>query len=131
VDHFIGNFVPFSLNSVFLLFVYFVALICFVLLCMSVWVRNSKDRLETFEAFFGSLFATPTSSPTPSIMAEEREGAVPPEAPRRTMYQLLHPTQSSIPSCIMFPPNAPNVEIKQGPYFLILGDWRMRTLMCM
>uniref|UniRef100_A0A2N9GVE2 Uncharacterized protein n=1 Tax=Fagus sylvatica TaxID=28930 RepID=A0A2N9GVE2_FAGSY len=46
-------------------------------------------------------------------MAEERERVVPPEAPRRTMYQLLHPTQSSIPSCIMFPPNAPHVDIKQ------------------
>ena len=92
MDHSIGNFVPFSLNSIFLLFVYFVALICFVLLCMSVWVRNSKGRLETSDAFFGSLFDTPTSSLTSSIMAEEREGAVSPKAPRRTMYQLLHPT---------------------------------------
>ena len=96
---------------------------------MRVWVGNSKGRLETSEAFFGSLFDTPTSSTTSSIMAEER--VVQPEAPRVTMYQLLHPTQSSIPSCIMFPPNAPHVEIKQGPYFLILGDWRMRTPMCM
>ena len=78
MDHSIGNFVPFSFNSVFLLFVYFVALICFVLLCISVWVRNSKGRQETFETFFGSLFDTPTSSPTSSIMAEEKEGAVPP-----------------------------------------------------
>ena len=29
------------------------------------------------------------------------------------MYKLLHPTQSSIPSCIMFPHHAPYVEIKQ------------------
>jgi hypothetical protein len=108
VDHSIGNFIPFSLNSVFLLFIYFVALICFVLLCMSVWVRNSKGRLETSETFFGSLFDTPTSSPTSSIMAEKK-GVVPPKAPRRTMYQLLYLTQSSIPSCIMFPPNAPHV----------------------
>jgi hypothetical protein len=78
---------------------------------MRVWVGNSKGRLETFEAFFESLFDTPTSSPTSSIMAEER--VVQPEALRVTMYQLLHPTQSSIPSCIMFPPNAPHVEIKQ------------------
>uniref|UniRef100_A0A2N9EFX0 Retrotransposon gag domain-containing protein n=1 Tax=Fagus sylvatica TaxID=28930 RepID=A0A2N9EFX0_FAGSY len=56
-------------------------------------------------------------------LAEEREGAVPPEAPRMTMYQLLHPTQSSIPSCIMFPPNAPHVEIKQG-LMAILPDFR-------
>jgi hypothetical protein len=85
VDHSNGNFIPFFLNSFFLLFVYFVALICFVLLCMSIWVRNSKGKLETSVAFFGSLFDTPTSSPTFSIMAEEREGAVPPEAPRRTV----------------------------------------------
>ena len=81
---------------------------------MSVWVRNSKGRLETFEAFFGSLFDTPTSLHTSFIMGEERERVVPPKAPRRTMYELLHLTQSSIPSCIMFPPNAPHVEIKQG-----------------
>uniref|UniRef100_A0A2N9H0A6 Retrotransposon gag domain-containing protein n=1 Tax=Fagus sylvatica TaxID=28930 RepID=A0A2N9H0A6_FAGSY len=54
-------------------------------------------------------------------MAEER--VIPPEAPRMTMYQLLHPTQSSIPSCIMFPPNAPHVEIKQG-LMAILPDFR-------
>jgi hypothetical protein len=114
VDHSIGNFVPFSLNFVFLLFVYFVALIFFFLLCMSIWVKNSKGRLETSEVFFGSLFDTPTSSPTSSIMAEEREEVVPHEAPRRTMYELLHLTQSSIPSCIMFSPNAPHMEIKQG-----------------
>ena len=82
---------------------------------MSVWVRNSKGRLETSEAFFGSLFATPTSSPTLSIIAEER--VVQPKTPRMTMYQLLHPTQSSIPSCIMFPPNAPHVEMAILPDF--------------
>uniref|UniRef100_A0A2N9IMW2 RNA-directed DNA polymerase n=1 Tax=Fagus sylvatica TaxID=28930 RepID=A0A2N9IMW2_FAGSY len=54
-------------------------------------------------------------------MAEER--VIPPKAPRMTMYQLLHPTQSSIPSCIMFPPNAPHVEIKQG-LMAILPDFR-------
>jgi hypothetical protein len=121
VNHSIGNFVPFSLNSVFLLFVYFVTLIDFVLLCMSVWVRNSEGKFETSETLFGSLFDTSTSSPTFSIMAEER--VVQPEAPRMTMYQLLHHTQSSIPSCIMFPPNAPHVEIKQWP-MAILPDFR-------
>jgi hypothetical protein len=88
---------------------------------MSVWVRNSKGKLETFEALFESLFDTPTSSPTSSIMAEER-GAQP-EAPRMTMYQLLHPTQSSISPCIMFPPNAHHVEIKQG-LMAILPNFR-------
>jgi hypothetical protein len=81
VDHSIVNFVPFSLNSFlffFFFFVYFVAFIFFVLMCMSVWVGNSKDRLETSDAFFGSYFDTPTRSPTYSIMAEERERVVPP-----------------------------------------------------
>ena len=73
--------------------------------------------------FFGSLFDTHTSSPTSSIMAEKRERVVPPEAPRRTIYKLLHPTQSSIPSCMIFPPNAPHVEIKQG-LMAILLDFR-------
>ena len=90
---------------------------------MSVWVRNSKGRLETSKAFFGSLFDTPTSSSTSFIMAEESKGVIPPEGPRRIMYQLLHPTQSSIPSCIMFPSNAPHVEIKQG-LMTILFDFR-------
>uniref|UniRef100_A0A2N9I2B0 Uncharacterized protein n=1 Tax=Fagus sylvatica TaxID=28930 RepID=A0A2N9I2B0_FAGSY len=86
-------------------------------------LETVQADLETSEAFFGSLFDTPTSSPTSSIMAEESEGVVPPEGPRRIMYQLLHPTQSSIPSCIMFPSNAPHVEIKQG-LMTILPDFR-------
>uniref|UniRef100_A0A2N9G390 RNA-directed DNA polymerase n=1 Tax=Fagus sylvatica TaxID=28930 RepID=A0A2N9G390_FAGSY len=45
------------------------------------------------------------------------------EGNRKTMYDLLHPTQSSIPSCIMFPPNAPYVELKQG-LLAILPDFR-------
>ncbi|XP_065620942.1 uncharacterized protein LOC136063874 [Quercus suber] len=45
------------------------------------------------------------------------------EENRRTMYELLHPTQNSIPSCIMFPPNAPHVELKQG-LLAILPDFR-------
>ena len=89
---------------------------------MSVWVRNSKGRLKTFEAFFGTLFDTPTSLPTSSIMAKERERVVQPETPKRTMYELLHPTQSSISSCIMFSPNAPHGEIKQG-LLSILPDY--------
>ena len=39
------------------------------------------------------------------------------------MYQLLHLTQSFISSCIMFPPNAPYMEIKQG-LMAILRDFR-------
>ena len=38
------------------------------------------------------------------------------------MYELLHPTQNSIPSCIIFPPNAPHVELKQG-LLVILPDF--------
>ena len=90
---------------------------------MRVWVRNSKGRLETFETFFGSLFNIPIHSPTSSIIVEERERATNPEAPRRSMYELLHPTQSSIPSCIMFLPNALHMEIKQG-LLAILSDFR-------
>ena len=41
----------------------------------------------------------------------------------RTMYELLHHTQNSVPSCIMFPPNAPHVELKQG-LLAILRDFR-------
>ena len=115
------SFHSFFILFFFYLFIYFVALTCFVLLCMSVWVRNNKGSLKTFETLFGSLFDTPTSSPTSSIMVEERGAQH--EAPRMTMYQLLHLTQSSIPSCIMFPPNASHVEIKQG-LMAILPDFR-------
>nr|XP_023918788.1 uncharacterized protein LOC112030337 [Quercus suber] len=45
------------------------------------------------------------------------------EENRRTMYELLHPTQNSVPSCIMFPPNAPHVELKQG-LLAILPEFR-------
>ena len=45
------------------------------------------------------------------------------EENRRTTYELLHPTQNSVPSCIMFPPNAPHVEVKQG-LLAILLDFR-------
>ena len=45
------------------------------------------------------------------------------EENRRTKYELLHPTQNSVPSCIMFPPNAPHVEVKQG-LLAILLDFR-------
>ncbi|XP_050254844.1 uncharacterized protein LOC126700677 [Quercus robur] len=45
------------------------------------------------------------------------------EENRRTMYELLHPTQNYVPSCIMFPPNAPHVELKQG-LLAILLDFR-------
>ena len=39
------------------------------------------------------------------------------------MYELLYPTQNYFPSCIMFPPNAPHVELKQG-LLTILPDFR-------
>ena len=39
------------------------------------------------------------------------------------MYELLHPMQNSVPSCIMFPPNAPHVELKQS-LLAILPDFR-------
>ena len=45
------------------------------------------------------------------------------EENRRTVYELLHPTQNFVPSCIMFPPNASHVELKQG-LLAILPDFR-------
>ena len=88
---------------------------------MSIWVRNEKGRLEIFETYFANLFDTPTSSPKSSIMGDDTDSNH--EGNRKTMYDLLHPTQSSIPSCIMFPPNAPYVELKQG-LLAILPDFR-------
>ena len=88
---------------------------------MSIWVRNSKGRLETSKTPFGSPFDTPSNSPTSFFMVEER--AAQPEAHMRTMFELLHLTQSSIPSCIMFPPNASHVVIKQGLLAIVL-DFR-------
>ena len=42
---------------------------------------------------------------------------------RRIMYELLHPTQNYVPSCIMFSLNATHVEVKQG-LLAILPDFR-------
>ena len=88
---------------------------------MSTCVRNKRGRLEIFEAYFGNLFDTPSPSPSSSIMGDETRNNN--EKNRRTMYELLHLTQNSIPSCIMFQPNAPHVELKQG-LLAILFDFR-------
>ena len=45
------------------------------------------------------------------------------EENKRTVYELLHPTQNFVPSCIMFPPNASHVELKQD-LLAILLDFR-------
>ena len=86
---------------------------------MSIWVRNERGRLEIFETYFGNLFDTP--SPSSSIMSDETRNNH--EENKRTMYELLHPTQNFVLSCIMFQPNAPHVELKQG-LLAILLDFR-------
>ena len=86
---------------------------------MSIWVRNERGRLEIFETYFGNLFDTP--SPSSSIMSDETRNNH--EENKRTMYELLHPTQNFVLSCIMFQPNAPHVELKQG-LLAILPDFR-------
>ena len=88
---------------------------------MSIWVRNKKGRLEIFETYFGNLFDTPLPAPSSSIMGDGTHNNH--EENRRTMYELLLPTQNSIPLCIMFPPNALHVELKQG-LLVILPDFR-------
>ena len=88
---------------------------------MSIWVRNKRGRLENFEIYFGNLFDTPSPSPSSSIMGNETCNNH--KENRRTMYELLHSTQNYVPSCIMFPPNAPHVELKQG-LLAILLDFR-------
>ena len=87
---------------------------------MSIWVRNNRGRLESFETYFGNLFDTPLPSPSSSIMGDETRKNH--EENGRTMYELLHPTQNSVPLCIMFPHNAPHVELKQG-LLAILPDF--------
>ena len=88
---------------------------------MSIWVRNKRGRLENFETYFDILFDTPLPLPSSSIMGDETHNNH--DENRRTMYELLHPTQNSVPSCIMFPPNAPHVELKQD-LLAILPDFR-------
>ena len=60
---------------------------------MSIWVRNKKGRLEIFETYFGNLFDTPSPSPSPSSSITGDETHNNHEENRRTMYELLHPTQ--------------------------------------
>ena len=88
---------------------------------MSIWVRNKNGRLEIYETYFGNLFNTPLPAPSSSIMGDETHNNH--YENRRTMYELLHLTQNSIPSCIMFLSNAPHVELKQG-LLAILPDFR-------
>ena len=87
---------------------------------MSIWVRNNRGKLESFETYFGNLFDTPLPSPSSSIMGDETRNNH--EGNGRTMYELLHPTQNYVPLCIMFPHNAPHVELKQG-LLAILPDF--------
>ena len=88
---------------------------------MSIWVKNKRSKLENFETYFGNLFDTPSPLPSSSIMGDETHNNH--DENRRTMYELLHPTQNYVTSCIMFPPNAPHVEVKQG-LLAILPDFR-------
>ena len=88
---------------------------------MSIWVRNKRGRLEIFETYFGNLFDTPSPSPSSSIIGDKTRNNH--DENRRTIYELLHPTQSFVPSCIMLPPNASYVEVKQG-LLAILPDFR-------
>ena len=88
---------------------------------MSIWVRSKRGRLENFETYFGNLFDTLLSSPSSSIMGDNTHNNH--DENKRTMYELLHPTQNYVPSCIMFPPNAPDVELKQD-LLAILPDFR-------
>ena len=88
---------------------------------MSIWVRNQRRGSENFETYFGNLFDTPLPSPTSSIMGDETRNNH--EENKRTMYELLHPTQNFVLSCIMFQPNAPHVELKQG-LLAILPDFK-------
>ena len=87
---------------------------------MSIWIRNKRGRLEIFETYFGNLSNTPSPSSSSSIVGDETRNN---HDENRTMYELLHPTQNSGPSCIVFPPNAPHVEVKQG-LLAILPDFR-------
>ena len=88
---------------------------------MSIWVKNKRSKLENFETYFGNLFDTPSPLPSSSIMGDETHNNH--YENRRIMYELLHPTQNYVASCIMFPPNAPHVEVKQG-LLAILPDFR-------
>ena len=98
-DHWWTTLLVISFHSPLILFFNFFFYLFILLLLIGLnftmhkhLVRNSKGILETSETFFGSLFDIPIHSPTSSIMAEERERTINPEAPRRTMYKLLHPT---------------------------------------
>ena len=69
--------------------------------------------------------------PSSSIMGDETHNNH--DENKRTMYELLHPTQNYVPSCILFPPNAPHVELKQCLLAILpdLGDKKIKILMSM
>ena len=41
--------------------------------------------------------------------------------PQKTMMEYLHPTRTATPSCIMLPPNAPQLDFKPGMIQLFTG----------
>ena len=52
--------------------------------------------------------STSYSSSSSNTMSEHEENPV------RTLKEYLHPTRTATPSCIIFPPNAPQIDFKPG-----------------
>ena len=83
----------FYLSICFCFVLFYFILLC-IHFCISIWVRNKRGKLENFETCFGNLFETPLASPSSSIMGDEAHNNH--DDNRRTMYELLHPTQNFV-----------------------------------
>uniref|UniRef100_UPI00135C3B30 hypothetical protein n=1 Tax=Sphingobacterium bovisgrunnientis TaxID=1874697 RepID=UPI00135C3B30 len=69
-------------------------------------IGSSTERLRpVFESLPNPIFDTTfiaTTTTSRNTMSDSEH-----DAPYRTLHDYLHPTRTSTPSCIMFPPNMP------------------------
>ncbi|PRQ55092.1 hypothetical protein RchiOBHm_Chr1g0320811 [Rosa chinensis] len=96
-----------------------------------------RDQLGRFskkpecETLFGNLFESSSSSASSVNMVDDDNNNVnndqnnvlnnvlnnnllPPPPPPRTLQTYLHPARNAQPSCIMLPPNMPNIDFRPG-----------------
>ncbi|KAK9922020.1 hypothetical protein M0R45_030502 [Rubus argutus] len=83
---------------------------------------SRKPKSETLSK---NLFGSPGSSTSsvkmegPHEIEQENQNNVlnllpPPPPPARTLQTYLHPARNTIPSCILLPPNMPNIDFRPG-----------------
>ena len=77
-------------------------------------LRDERGRfVRQLELELPSDFVAEVNSPSPTSSSSNKMSQHE-DNPVRTLKDYLHPTRTATPSCIMFPPNAPQVDFKPG-----------------